>query len=37
MVESEMVEVVIKEVGQNGLIIGHIIDNDASPISRSPQ
>jgi hypothetical protein len=32
-VEREMVEVLLREVEQNGLVVGHAVGNDANPNS----
>jgi hypothetical protein len=36
-VESAVVEVVLREVGQNGLAVGHAVGNDANPGSGGPK
>jgi hypothetical protein len=36
-VEGEVLEVILREVGWYGLIVGHAVGNDANPGSSSSQ
>lgn len=35
--QSEMLEVMLREVALNSLVAGHAVGNDANPGSRGPQ